>query len=75
MRGHSLPLIGLGVFFALGGIALFAFTLRKATTAKSTTPLKKSDLRIQQAQQTETNKLRIAAAILVAGAAALMLLS
>jgi hypothetical protein len=75
MRGHSLPLIGLGVFFALGGIALFALTLRKVTTRASTTPLKKSELRVQQAQQAETNKLRIAAAVLVAGGAALMFLS
>jgi hypothetical protein len=75
MRGHSLPLIGLGVFFALGGIALFALTLRKATTRTSAAPLKKSELRIQQAQQTETSKLRVAAAVLVAGGAALMLLS
>jgi hypothetical protein len=75
MRGHSLSLIGLGVFFALGGIALFALTLRKTTTRTSSAPLKKSELRIQQAQQTETSKLRVAAAVLVAGGAALMLLS
>lgn len=74
MRGHSLPILGLGVFFALGGIALFAVTLRKATSP-STAPLKKSELRAQQAQQTETNKMRVAAAVMVAVGAALMFLS
>lgn len=60
---HSLPLFGVGVFLAIGGIALFAFTLRKAPA--SPTPPKKSELREMAAQQTETNKLRVAAAMLV----------
>lgn len=74
---HSLPLIGLGIAFSLGGLALFALTLRKATSAArpATAPMKKSELRELQARQTETNKLRIAAAILVAMGAALMILS
>ncbi len=70
---RSLPLLGLGIFFALAGLSLFALTLRKEKDAK--VPLKKSELRVQEAQKVETNKLRIAAAVSVAIGAALMILS
>jgi hypothetical protein len=76
---HSLRLIGLGLFFALAGIALFAFTLRKAgasaTAGTPGQPMKKSELRALEAQQAENNKLRIAAALAVVIGAVLMLLS
>lgn len=79
---RSLPILGLGIFFALAGIALFVFTLRKVaapTLAKPGVPLKKSELRELEAgkvaQKTETTKLRITGAILVAVGVALMALS
>lgn len=77
---HSLPVFGLGIFFALAGLALFAMTLRGATSPASTgKPLKKSELRQLEArkevQKTESNKLRIAGAVCVAVGAALMVLS
>jgi hypothetical protein len=71
---HSLARLGFGIFFALIGIALFAFTMRKGTT-RAVQPVKKSELRVRAAEQTEANKLRIAAAIFVAVGAALMVLS
>lgn len=71
---HSLPLLGLGIFFALAGIGLFALTLRKAKVP-AVAPLKKSELREAQARQAETLKLRIAGAISVAIGAVLMTLS
>jgi hypothetical protein len=74
---QSIRLIALGGFFALIGLGLFAYTLRKSTDAARAggAPVKKSELRAQQARQTETNKLRIGAAVLVAIGAALMMLS
>jgi uncharacterized protein YjeT (DUF2065 family) len=69
---HSIRSIALGIVFALGGLALFAYTLRKVQTPVNP---KKSELRELQARQTETNKLRVAAAILVAVGAVLMIFS
>lgn len=71
---RSLPIFGLGVFFALAGIGLFAFTMRKQPSAP-TAPVKKSELREQAVRQTETNKIRIAATISVIVGAGLMLIS
>ena len=70
---HSLPLFGMGVFFAIAGIGLFSVTLRKAKVAAA--PVKKSELRELQARQLETTKLRIAAAISVAIGVVLMTIS
>lgn len=70
---HSLPILGLGIFFALAGLGLFALTLRKEKEAK--VPVKKHEIRALEAQKTETAKLRIAAAVSVAIGAALMILS
>ncbi len=79
---HSLPVFGLGIFFALAGLGLFAMTLvkaKEAAAAKAGVPLKKSELRDFEAQktakQTEANKLRIAGAVCVAVGAALMTIS
>jgi hypothetical protein len=79
---RSISILGLGIFFALAGIGLFAFTLRKVNAGASTkpgVPLKKSELRELEgrktAQKTETNKLRIAGAVCVAAGVALMVLS
>lgn len=77
---RSLPVFGLGIFFALAGLGLFAFTLRRATAAAAgNKPLKKSELRELEeqkaVQKTEANKLRIAGAVCVAIGAALMVLS
>lgn len=71
---RSLPLFGLGIFFALAGIGLFAITLRKQPEAP-TAPVKKAELRAQEARQTEANKLRVAAVISVIVGAGLMLIS
>jgi hypothetical protein len=70
---RSLPILGLGIFFALAGLGLFALTLRKEKNAK--VPVKKHEIRAQEAKNVETNKLRIAAAVSVAIGAALMILS
>lgn len=70
---HSLPILGLGIFFALAGLGLFALTLRKEKDAK--VPVKKHEIRALEAKKTETAKLRIAAAVSVAIGAALMILS
>lgn len=70
---RSLPILGLGIFFALAGLGLFALTLRKEKDAK--VPVKKHEIRAQEAQKFETNKLRIAAAVSVVIGAALMILS
>ena len=70
---HSLPVFGLGIFFGLAGIGLFALTLRKVKPAPA--PVKKSELRAQAALEVETKKLRIGAAVSLAVGAALMLLS
>lgn len=70
---RSLPLLGLGIFFALAGLGLFAMTLRRKPDAPA--PVKKAEIRELQAQRTETNKLRIAAVIAVAIGAALMVIS
>ncbi|HVU33199.1 MAG TPA: hypothetical protein VHE61_07170 [Opitutaceae bacterium] len=76
---RSIPLFGLGIFFALAGVGLFAFTLRKPKTEATGRPMKKSALREQAAEQAvrqaETGKLRIAAAISVVVGAALMMIS
>lgn len=79
---RSLPILGLGIFFALAGLGMFAITLRNATAEAQKTPgapLKKSEQRELQAQraaqQTESSKLRIAAAVSVAIGAALIVFS
>ena len=84
---RSLPIFGLGLAFALAGLALFVFTLRKPATSAEDKPAKlragtvsakraaRAGEQAQAAQQTETNKLRIAAAILVALGAAVMIIS
>lgn len=71
---HSLQAFGLGIFFALGGVALFALTLRKANV--SAAPVRKSAaVREQRARQTEVTKLRIAGAVSVLIGALLMVIS
>ncbi len=65
----------MGIFFALGGIALFAWTLRKDAPEKPGAPVKKSELREQEVRQAENTKLRIAAAIAVVVGAAMMVFS
>jgi len=75
---HSLPLFGLGLALALGGIALFAITLRKPAEAAAGKPgiaPKKSELRALEARATEMKKLRAAGAVCVAVGAVLMILS
>ena len=71
---HSLQAFGLGIFFALAGIGLFALTLRK--TDVSAAPARKSAaLREQRARRTEVTKLRIAGAVSVLVGALLMVIS
>ena len=76
---RNLPVFGIGIFFALAGLGLFAMTLRNATEAAAKKPLKKSEARELEAQKatqrTESNKLRIAGAVCVAVGAALMVIS
>lgn len=60
---HSIRLIGLGVFFALAGLALLGYTLRKQPVPS--VPARKSDERVVAMQQAEITKLRIFGAILV----------
>ena len=75
---QSLPLLGLGFSLAIAGIGLFALTMRRPKTEATRPagqPLKKAELRALEAQQTETKKLRIAAAIVVVVGAVLMVLS
>jgi hypothetical protein len=75
---HSLRILGLGAAFALGGIALFAVTLRKPAEPKG--PItKKSEMREREAQRaaqsSEAKKLRLTGAVCVLLGAALMILS
>lgn len=70
---QSLPVFGLGLACSLAGVALFALTLRKS--APTSAPLKKSEQRAQAVEQSNTNKLRVAGAVLTVGGAILMLLS
>jgi len=78
---HSLRILGFGAAFALGGIALFAVTLRKPAdpTAKLGAVPKKSELRDREAraaaQAAEAKKLRLVGAVCVAVGATLMILS
>ncbi len=74
---HSTPLLAIGLFLAVAGLALFAVTLRrpKLETRPAGQPLKKAELRALEAQRTDTNKMRIAAGVLVAFGAVLLILS
>lgn len=74
---HSTPLLAIGLFLAVAGLALFGATLRRPKTAPRPAgqPLKKAELRALEAQQTDTNKMRIAAAVLVVFGTVLLILS
>lgn len=68
-----MPLLALGLFFVLAGGACLLPTLR-APKPVSPSP-KKAELREQAERQTETNKLRIAAAVFAAFGLLLALIS
>ncbi len=77
-----LPVFGLGIFFVLAGIGLFAVTVlraKPAEPAKPTASLKKSEIREREAQkavqQTESMKLRVAGGVCVALGVTLMFIS
>lgn len=69
----SLRLIGIGIFFALAGIGLFAMTLKKPAQ-QSSAPVKKSELRQQAIEQSNTMKLRVAGAVMVVVGAVLTIM-
>ena len=77
---RSLPVFGLGFFFVLAGVAMFAVTFLTAKATESArAPAKKSELRHLEAQratrQADTRKFRIGGAVCVAIGATLMVLS
>ena len=78
---HSLRILGLGAALALGGLALFAVTLRKPSVPADAKGgvVKKSELRereaLQAAQANESKKMRMVGALCVLAGAALMILS
>jgi len=71
---RSVPIIVLGLVFALGGLALTLLTFRKPKPT-TTAPLKKSEVRAKELEHKDTIKLRIAGAILVAFGVLLMFIS
>ncbi len=82
MRNHSLSIFAIGLSFALAGIGLFAFTLRKGKApelAKAGVAMKKSQQRELEAErrerQAESTKIRIAGALCTLLGAAVMILS
>ena len=72
---RSTPILALGIVFALSGLALFAFAMRKKDEAPSAKPVRKSDLRDIEIEQKNNVKMRIAGGILAAFGAVLVLIS
>jgi hypothetical protein len=61
---RSIPMIVLGVVFILGGALLAGMTYQKPNASASTAPVKKSELRAQEAEKKNAVKQRIGGAIL-----------
>ena len=70
---RSIPIIVLGLVFALGGLILAGLTFRQPKPSGA--PLKKSEVRAQEAERKDTIKLRIGGAILVAFGVLLMFIA
>lgn len=70
---RSVPILALGLVFALGGIALFAFAMRQKDAAVA--PKRKSEQRDFAIEQQNNVKMRIAGAVLAVFGAALVILS
>ena len=69
-----MPMIVLGLVFAVGGLLLAALTFRKPKEEQKA-PLKKSQLREQELERKDAVKLRIGGAILVAFGIVLMVIA
>ncbi len=61
---RSVPILALGIVFALGGVALFAFAMKQGEKLASTTPKRKSDERDLAIERKNNVKLRIAGGVL-----------
>ena len=72
---RSMPMIVLGLVFAIGGLLLAWLTFRQPKPPPSAAPVKKSELRAQEAERKDAIKLRIGAAILVAFGVLLMIIA
>jgi hypothetical protein len=72
---RSVPLLALGIVFALAGIALFAFTMRQREKLANTAPKKKSDERTLAIERQNNVKLGIAGGVIAAFGAALVFIS
>ena len=68
-----MPLIVLGLVFAVGGLILAGLTFRQPKPSGA--PLKKSEMRAQELERKDTVKLRIGGAILVALGVLLMFIA
>ena len=69
-----MPMIVLGLVFAVGGLLLAGLTFRKPKEEPKA-PVKKSALRAQEQERKDAVKLRIGGAILVAFGIALMVIA
>ena len=67
---RSLPIIVLGLVFAIGGLLLAGMTFRSPKASGA--PLKKSEIRAQELAHKDAVKLRLGGAILVAFGVVLM---
>lgn len=72
---RALPLLALGLLFFLGGIALFAFTMRQKDKLAATTPKRKSDERALAVEKRNNVKMRVAGGILAGFGALLLVVS
>jgi len=72
---RSMPMIVLGLVFAAGGLLLAWLTFRQPKQPPTKAPVKKSELREQEAERKDAIKLRIGAAILVAFGILLMIIA
>ena len=70
----SMPMIVLGLVFAVGGLLLAGLTFRKPNEA-ARAPVKKSEIRAQEAERKDAVKLRLGGAILVALGVGLMIIA
>ena len=61
---NSIPIIVLGVVFIIGGALIAGLTYQKPKEATSTAPVKKSELRAQEADKKNAVKQRIGGAVL-----------
>lgn len=72
---RSVPILALGIVFAVAGIALFAFTMRQREKLEATEPKRKSDARDLEVEKKNNAKMRIAAGVIAVFGAALVLIS